>query len=288
MDDGTYLDYGAPCFAVSEGRFARQVEGWEREGVVDRWRGTAAVVDAESTAVPRWPPYRREFGYVGVPGMQALARHLALDIDIRTHAEVVRTDRGRDRWCLYGRDGKCLGEATLLIIAMPSEQARRLLLPFQAVEAQVAKIESNAQWVAMLSYPEPLPLVADRLEFRGHAVLEGAWRESSKPGRAAEHWVLHAKAEWSSRRLDAASATVAADLCRAFSESIGGLPLPTYARAHRWRYAQPGMLLDTEYVWDGTLSLGVCGDWCRIGGVQGAFLSGLAVADRIIGHDFKG
>ena len=276
------IDFGAPCFEASNSTFARHVEAWESAGVVSRWHGLAATVCGETTASAKSAPRFCDFGYVGTPSMRAVAECLALHIDVRTESEVLRVHRHNHRWRLYGVGKKLLGEAPFLVVAMPSEQADRLLHPYTEVSAQIAAIESSARWVVLLSYEEPLSLSADRLEFEGHEALKTAWHESAKPGRAGQHWVLHARTNWSSDRLDVAPAEVAADLSRVFSKSVGGLPEPVAARAHRWRYSQPRSSFDAECVWAPDLSLAVCGDWCRDGGVQGAFLGGVAAAKRIL------
>jgi len=60
------------------------------------------------------------------------------------------------------------------------------------------------------------------------------------------------------------------------------------AQAHRWRYAQAAEALDLGCLWDGELGLGVCGDWCQGSRVEGAFLSGMAAAGRVLGTELAG
>jgi len=52
--------------------------------------------------------------------------------------------------------------------------------------------------------------------------------------------------------------------------------------AHRWRYALPEEPLSERCVVDGDRKLGVCGDWCGGPRVEGAFLSGLALAESLL------
>ena len=57
---------------------------------------------------------------------------------------------------------------------------------------------------------------------------------------------------------------------------------PSFATAHRWRYAIPLEPLEDRCLYDPDLGLGACGDWCSGPRVEGAFLSGMAMGGRIL------
>ena len=131
----------------------------------------------------------------------------------------------------------------------------------------------------MLNYAQPLDLGFDA-GFVNQGPLRWVARNSSKPGRAGmESWLLHATAEWSEARLNLPAEQVAATLQDAFAE-LGG-PRAAAWSAHRWLYADtaPSNLGQVgEAVWDARLGLGLCGDWLGGGKVEGAWLSGQALA----------
>ena len=53
------------------------------------------------------------------------------------------------------------------------------------------------------------------------------------------------------------------------------------ASAHRWRYADTEPALDKVCVWDAGQRIGLCGDWLNGGKVEGAWLSGQALARQV-------
>ena len=47
---------------------------------------------------------------------------------------------------------------------------------------------------------------------------------------------------------------------------------------HRWRFAQTQQPLGRPFIFDETLGIGLCGDWCLGHRVEDAFVSGLELA----------
>jgi predicted NAD/FAD-dependent oxidoreductase len=109
-------------------------------------------------------------------------------------------------------------------------------------------------------------------------------RNSSKPDRpTAESWVLHAGPEWSRAHLDLEGEAVTQRLLAALEEALGRpLPAPAYVAAHRWRYASPDPALEERCLFDPDERVGAAGDWCGGPRVEGAFLSGAALARALL------
>jgi predicted NAD/FAD-dependent oxidoreductase len=57
-----------------------------------------------------------------------------------------------------------------------------------------------------------------------------------------------------------------------------------HLNSHLWRYAQAVAPLSVGCLWDDTLGIGACGDWCNGSRIEGAFLSGISVAERVVSH----
>ena len=73
-------------------------------------------------------------------------------------------------------------------------------------------------------------------------------------------------------------------MLEAFAKALGReqLPEPAFATAHRWRFALPDPPLETDCLFDGEARIGACGDWCGGPRVEGAYLSGLSLANRFV------
>ena len=67
-------------------------------------------------------------------------------------------------------------------------------------------------------------------------------------------------------------------LTKAFAEITGIRATPALAEAVLWREAQTLKPLGQPWLWNASLGVGLCGDWCIGHRVEDAFVSGLELA----------
>jgi predicted NAD/FAD-dependent oxidoreductase len=279
--DGWRFDHGAQYFTVRDPRFSRSVDSWRQHGIVAQWTGITAVLE-DGKVVPKTDSVER---YVGVPGMNSVCKHLASDIDVSYETRISGLERIDDRWQLVTDDGADLGLFDAVVISAPAPQTATLLRSAAPeLAARAATVEMAPCWAAMVAFPRPLDLGFDRAFFEGSPLIWVA-RNVSKPGRPdGEAWVLHGSPEWSRQHLEMEHQEAAERLFDAFCTAVGGVErVPADLDAHRWRFALPLQALPEACLFDTDLRLAACGDWCGGPRVEGAFLSGCAAADRIIG-----
>jgi predicted NAD/FAD-dependent oxidoreductase len=216
--------------------------------------------------------------------MNSVARHLSDSVSIRWGTCVGRIRKEGRAIVLFDEKDAPLGGYDALIVSTPPEQGIQLLSRATALAGRVAGVRMDPCWSVMLAFRDPLDLDADGLFIQGSALL-WACRNSSKPGRGiAETWVLHAVSEWSAAHLESDPDEVAGRLTKAFFDAAGRTAVePLLASAHCWRHARAANPLEEECLWDPEEKIGVCGDWCCRSRIEGAFLSGAALAGRILG-----
>jgi len=130
-----------------------------------------------------------------------------------------------------------------------------------------------------------IPLKWCIIPFFYNAPLSWAARNSSKPGRStSEIWVLHATHDWTSDNEGADPRNIAERLLEIFFQWTAMSPVhPRAVKTRLWPFASASPPLDEGCLWSGKEGIGICGDWCAMSRVEGAFLSGTAVAERILG-----
>ncbi|HTH99043.1 MAG TPA: FAD-dependent oxidoreductase [Stellaceae bacterium] len=278
------FDHGAQ-FATAHGLdFAALVAGAETHGQAGSWVPRHMKADNSGALSPgrSTETYR-----VGVPAMSELARVLAQDLSITQEARVTDLERGGGSWNLRFADGTGRDSFDHVVLALPAPQIVPLITGIADFVTTVSATIYAPCWAVMAAFAEPLGLAVDALTI-DDTTLAWAARDSSKPGRPAvqDCWVLHASPEWSRTHIEAEADAIAVALLARFQDLFGQalpapMPEPSHLAAHRWRYALVEQAADVPCLWDASLGIGACGDWCIGPRVEAAFDSGTAMAKTI-------
>lgn len=273
------FDHGAQYFTARDARFQRQVELWRDGGIAAEWLARFGVV-SDGRIVPKPGGPAR---FVGVPGMDRIARELGSGLEIRFGTRVVALHRTDGRWTVTVDDGSSF-ESTSVVLALPAAQAGELLegAPESPLSGKVAAVRMEPCWAVMATFEEALPVEYDGMFISG-SPLGWAARNSSKPGRPErDAWVLHASGAWTEAHLDVGAEEISTLLLRAFADVMGGVRIsPLTVAAHRWMYSRAVSPLDSGCLWDAAIRLGICGDWSAGSRIEGAYLSGVSAAETV-------
>lgn len=282
---GWQCDHGAQYFTARDPDFRAELQRWLAAGAAALWTPRLSVIGEADR-------HRREAGlerFVGLPRMTAPARLLAAELALNTGCTITALQREPVGWRLHSAEqGLLAARFDALLLALPAPQAGALLRT--AAQEELAALADSVRmrgcWALMLRYPAALALPFDAA-FVNSGPLRWVARDSSKPGRPVgsgpETWLLHAEAEWSEARLAWPADAVAAELLQAFAALGAPAPAPGAWTAHCWRYADTLTALSLGSVWRAEAGLGLCGDWLNGGKVEGAWLSGRALARQLPG-----
>jgi renalase len=248
--------------------------------------------------------------YVGVPGMSALGRYFSDPVSgsivFNTRIECAEQQSGR--WQLKTDEGKIWPNTfTHLVITAPAEQASTIVPAAPQHLLQYVKQRTLAPcWcvpfcpcfsslrcslrvfrrAVMLGFSHRQQIDFDAAFVNHHDAISWISRDSSKPGRSngSDCWVVHASKEFSKTHLEEKPEKIAEIIMQSFLAlpmSTAPLDRPSMCVAHRWRYSIPED--DTEHpaLWDPATKLGYAGDWTSGSRVEGAFLSGVEMAEKI-------
>ncbi len=265
----------------------------------------------EASALPGWPGHVLGTGRPCQPaalspqetriawseGVSAFPKHLARGLDLWLGANAVRLEPHGGGLAVRFDNGKAL-EGETVVLAMAAEQMDVLLATAEdepevrAARAVLALSRSEPCLTVLALYPKDVPVPDWQLCLPEESqVLQLAANESSKRRMPGPAIVYQASAVWS--RAHAEDPGWARALLEEAARVLGPwAAAPRIADAHRWDFARNGlanelagpMLLGLR----GGGRLGLCGDrFGRGGGVEGAWLSGRALARRILGTEAK-
>lgn len=263
------FDHGAQFFTVRDSRFEEAVRKWESAGWISPWFTQEGHVRYRATG-----------------GMRALAERLAESLDIRSETNVKKVEVADGEWLVTAGSGAVFHAAALLLTA-PAPQSVDLLKSC----AEYIPIEVLSTLRAV-DYDPCLTLLA---------IIEGASSVPSpgwvRPGGELIEWIadntqkgvsagraaltIHATVEFSRRYLDEPADKVSGILLNA-AEQWGGGNVAAW-HLHRWRFSRaieaqrPVFLFSPK-----PAPFVIAGDGFGGARVEGAFLSGLSAAEKLV------
>ncbi len=263
------LDHGAQFFTVRDARFREAAGRWEQANWVAPWF-------AESGHVR----------YRAAGGMNALAKHLSKPFDVRTETKVALVEPADKGWRVITEAGECF-RAGALLLTPPAPQSTALLascvdqLP-SGIASALNRIDYDPCFALLVTIDGPgmvPPPGYIRLDRGPVTWIADNTQKGVSTGAAA--LTVHARADFSRHYLEAPSEEVAKLLLEAAGPWFGGQV--TAWQLHRWRYSRP--VDDAQrplYLFScQPACLAIAGDAFGGSRLEGAFLSGLAAAERI-------
>lgn len=278
------FDHGAQFFTARTRAFRQFLQPLVDEHVVANWKAEFADFDRDRMKSLR--PWSDEYPhFVGTPRMNAIGKHLARGLDIRTETRIAEISRKNSTWELVDDAGKNHGGFDWLVLTPPPEQTAKLASDVPELVALCDKREMLACFALMLGFARPLdlPWQAARV---GNADISWISVNSSKPGRNSAFTLLvHSTNAWASEHVDADKSRVSEHLLLEASAVCGtDLRAADHCGLHRWRYANIDRHSGPNYYIDDGAGLAACGDWFVRGRIEAAFTSANALATRLRQH----
>jgi predicted NAD/FAD-dependent oxidoreductase len=290
-------DHGAQYFTARDSLFDAEVQRWIDHGVAQEWQPLLKVFDGNSLLAKQSESNTTR--YVGYPQNNAPAKFLAKTLHVVTETTVIGIYKQAGKWLINAMEHGIYPDSfDDVILAIPAPQAATLLKNTTSDLLHLCHaVVMRPCFALMLQYDHTIPCQFDGLFIQAGA-LSWVARDSAKPGRkvasniSSDVWVLHASAEWSASHVDDDKEKIAREMRNEFNHilkiddsiqaSAYAFAAPKHQSLHRWLYADAEKYLTDICHYDISERIGICGDWVNGGKVQGAWLSGLHLANQLI------
>jgi renalase len=271
-------DHGAQYFTARDPLFIQQVEKWMADQVAAPWEPRLKVFEANQWTAS----HSKDIRYVGIPGMNAPAKQLAKDLTIHAGQTIDTLKRRDGKWFLHSAEsGDIATRFDELLLAIPGPQALSLVRELDPAAKAIAE-RSNMKgcWTLMARFKDSVNVPFDAA-FVNQEIISWISRNLSKPKRTGkESWTIHANAEWSQEFIEL-SKEDATEQMLACAKKLGLDCAEAEVSVHRWRYASGAARPAPAFYLNHELKLGLCGDWLNGGRVEGAWLSGHLLANKV-------
>lgn len=228
-------------------------------------------------------------------GLNAFAKHLASGLTVRLRTCVKRIAADAGGFTLDTESGEIF-QCRDLVIALALEQTLALLATMPSrpeltsIQALLGMFTSVPSLTLLAAYPLDVPAPEwDILYPDASLSLQLIAQDSRKREQARfVTLVIQARPHWSAERMELPEAVWSTELLQSAAEQVGEwVLLPHWTSPHRWRFARVDRGNELSRPLLTTLEkgprLGLAGDvFSPGGGVQAAWLSGSALAQRLL------
>jgi renalase len=264
------FDQGAQYFTARDPAFQACVQDWLVQGTAARW----------PSSTHRW---------IGQPAMTAIGKHLSAGLTIERERKVTAARRHAAGCWELDIEEHGMIRAERLVLTAPVPQSLAILDAGDVV----LPAELHARLRAITYHPCLALLVV--LDGSSDVPVEGVAPDSGplrwigdnvKKGISPQvpaAVTLHASAAFSTQHYGRPEAEVSALLLEAARPWFAGRGVVT-TTLHRWKFSEPRTEFGEPCVWLPELTLGLAGDGFGGARVEGAALSGLALAGRVATH----
>jgi predicted NAD/FAD-dependent oxidoreductase len=282
--DAWSADHGAQYFTARNPLFKEEVNRWIESGLVAQWQPKLGFYKEGSWS----ESFSKDHRFVGTPEMTAPTKYLAKQSSVQYETTICSMEKSNHGWTLSSLEhGPLLKQFDFVVLAIPSPQVEALLKNVTGDVSELSELSSIASaskmkscWTMMAHFPHQSSFAFDAAFINQEAI---AWiaRNSTKPQRSGlDYWTVHASPDWSDAHLELEKEDVGQKLLECMKK-LGFDTIDAQVTLHRWRYASGGLEPMIECHYSANDGLGLCGDWLHGGRVEGAWLSGIKLANRI-------
>ena len=122
-----FFDHGAQYFTARTRSFKKFIQPLINSGVIARWNARYVKFDSNKIIERKaWGDEDNEPRYVGVPSMNMVAKHLAIDLDVKLNTRIVTLQKV-GKWQLLSEQNLPYDGFDWVISTAPSHQTADLL-----------------------------------------------------------------------------------------------------------------------------------------------------------------
>jgi len=275
------FDHGAQFFTAKNENFKDFINPLIEKKIIKQWH--ARFAEYESSTLLRKITWDSRYPhYVGVPGMNSIAKYLAKVFDIKLNTRVNKIIKNTEHgWELFDDNENDLGRFDWVISTAPPIQSAEILPKCFQYQSELLEKKMKGCFSLMLGFKKALPLLWDAALI-SDADISWVSINSSKPGRAKSFSMLvHSTNTWAENHLSDDSQSVISYLCKETTKIIGhDTNQANHIGLHAWRYANIGKQDKSDLLIDYDNRLAACGDWISHGRIESAFEAGFMMAQE--------
>jgi len=275
------VDHGAQYFTANDDAFLQCLDDLKKQGIVKIWTDELSAWDGVKLEYTQNPSPR----FVCPFGITAIAKDWAQGLPVERECKITQAIKENGLWKLK-TDSALELQAERVISTAPLSQSLEIFSSYltENQKTELEKITYNPCLSLILTFDLKHKPDWKGIFWNTGEVLSWVANDSSKRDNPQQLvLVAQCKAEFSAQYFDESSEIVIEKVVTELREAFGDWILtPLEAQVKKWRYSQAAETFGEAFVQNEDASLILTGDWCLSSKIEGAYLAGKAVAEKLL------
>ncbi len=270
------FDHGAPCFEANETRFLEFLTPLTNAGIIAKWQ--PRIVNSHMTKIDSDLEY-----FIGTPKMNSLPKALSYGFKIEFETTILAMQNINNQWFLQNDNThKASNLFDIIITSTPPEQVYNILPEGCSYKNTLQSYKMLPQFVTLVGFNEEIDFNFDIMQVQ-NSKIEKIVINHNKISRNSKPSVLvYSNKDFASENINVDKEQIGEILLSEFQSLTKIYLIPQMIQTHKWLYSVPRQESRALHLCDNNLNIFSCGDWLSNGTIEGAFLSGIALAKYLL------
>ncbi len=264
-----YFNHGCPSFTANSKSFFKLI----KELTLKK-----CLIKLENKNFPN-----NEILYRGFPNMNSFLKVLSSDLVINFNNEVSKVIKKENYWLVFNNFDKLVGQFDGVLISIPSFQAASIIPDNISFKEIINSIKMTSCFTILIGYWDKKNNLSEQeINVESNEIKKIVLQKILNNNLNYFSIVVYVNEDWTKRNFDHDREKVMEFFTQ---KTISILNLTKdqiiVTDIQRWKYSQVQQNNSYNFFFDEKKFVGICGDWCLDGNVEGAYISASNLANSV-------
>jgi predicted NAD/FAD-dependent oxidoreductase len=284
--DDFVFDHGAPFFRAKHTIFKDFIQNLVAKGIVKIWQGRFAEINSTKIErISQWDESPAHF--IGSPKMTSVCKFLLQHSTCHLQTKIEKIKKQNEHWEVFS-ENEYLGKFDWVISTIPPAQALSIIPRNTIITPALEKVKMQGCFSLMIGNKEHIQSAFDMALVRNSDISWLSFNNTKHNSSKKQSIIALSTNNWADIHMEISDDEAKKHLLNKASEILQhDFNSTNYVALHKWRYANIKRQSGPDAYIDHNNRIAACGDWCKQGIVEAAYLSALYTCKQLFPTKIK-